>query len=366
MDNYYLGINKVKRKSGEPPTAGRRKVEIVARHNLREIVAERGADSHIDVERINDNYIIAGASTAAGVAEYERELLADACLSKSLRKDAVRALELVFSLPPDTTIDHRAYFAAAFDWARQYYDAPILSAVVHLDESAPHCHVVLLPLVDGKMDGSKLFGNHDKFIATLEDFYQQVVSKYGLPRQVPRKRLGAAIRQGLAISMLAAIKANAGTLNEPVIKDALIALMAANPERLAIALGIDIPEPKKKKPKTFVEIMTKPQKPEKSKPKGFADSKPKCFAPEPPPQEKQSLSCVGFQNIPSGINTQNDDPPAVDDTYQRIRESDQPAGYWDSDIGEFVHADIKSHLAHSSIDQTRNQIAGLKGVSAWQ
>jgi hypothetical protein len=336
MANYYLGINKVKRKTGEPPNAGNRKVEIVARHNLREIVAERGADSHIDVERIKDNYIIAGASTAAGVADYEHELLADACLSKKLRKDAVRALELVFSLPPDTVIDHRAYFVAAFEWARQYYDAPILSAVVHLDESAPHCHVVILPLVDGKMDGSRLFGNHDKFIATLEDFYQQVASKFGLPRQVPHKRISPAIRQGLAASMLAAIKANTSALNEPAVKDALIALMAANPELLAIALGIDIPEPKKKKPQTFVEIMTKPQKPDKPKPKGFTKSNPKGFAHDDALQKKQSLSCVGFQNNSPVISPPERPQPA----YQRIKETDHPAESWDWETGSHIQSEI--------------------------
>lgn len=354
MNSYYLAISKIKRKNGEPPTAGRRKVEIVARHNLREIVAEHGADSHIDVDRIKDNYIIAGASTAAGVVEYEHELLADACLAKPLRKDAVRALELVFSLPPDTAIDQRAYFVAAFEWARQYYDAPILSAVVHLDESAPHCHVVILPLVDDKMDGSRLFGNHDKFIATLEDFYQQVASKFRLPRQVPHKRLSPAIRQGLAVSMLAAIKANASALNEPAVKDALIELMAANPERLAVALGINIPEPKKKKPQTFVEIMTKPQKPERTKPKGFTQSNPKGFAPDDALQKKQSLSCVGFQNNHPVISHTERPKPA----YERIKETDQPAQCWDEQLGEFITPPASARMTH--LHDTDNQ-----GYTTW-
>lgn len=78
--------------------------------------------------------------------------------AKIKRKDCVRAIELMFSLPTHLLVDRIAFFTDAVAWIKAYYSIPVLSAVVHLDESSPHCHVLMLPLREGKMDSDQPTG----------------------------------------------------------------------------------------------------------------------------------------------------------------------------------------------------------------
>ncbi len=151
MHTQFLRIKKL---------TGKTIIYLAAKHNHREILAEIGAaqGGHIDLSRVGFNYVLRGLDTAHGVAGMAQSLLDNAGV-KTLRKDAVRALEIIFSLPPDSAIDHARYFEDSTQWAEQYFQAPVISAVVHLDEAAPHCHVLVLPLVYGRMVGSDLMGS---------------------------------------------------------------------------------------------------------------------------------------------------------------------------------------------------------------
>ena len=140
---------------------------IAAKHNHREILAEMGAaqGGHIDPLRTIGNIVLRGCDTAAVVASVAQSLM-DSANVNPLRKDAVRALEIIFSLPPESSINHRRYFDDATAWLEQYFAAPVISAIVHGDDAAPHCHV-LLALVGGRMIGSDLMGGrpggHERF-----------------------------------------------------------------------------------------------------------------------------------------------------------------------------------------------------------
>ncbi len=69
-----------------------------ARHNLREIQAELGANSHIDPSKTPRNVVLEGAPMAAGVVATATKFLQ--LVKKPLRRDAVMGLEIVASLPP--------------------------------------------------------------------------------------------------------------------------------------------------------------------------------------------------------------------------------------------------------------------------
>lgn len=156
---------------------GKAIIVTAAKHNLREILAELDGDqgTTIDPSRTPMNRILRGAATAAGVASEARALMAASGIA-TLRKDALRGLEIIFSLPASTTVDQCAFFDDAMSWAEQWFSVPILSAIVHNDEAAPHCHVILLPLVDGRMRGSELMGNRMKIMAMQGDFQAKVAS----------------------------------------------------------------------------------------------------------------------------------------------------------------------------------------------
>lgn len=214
---------------------------VVAAHNLREIKYPCGVADHINNSLTKLNMIIAGPSRAVEVEELAQKLLDDANL-KSLRKDAVIALEIVFSLPPTTAIDIVKYFNDCVAWVQLFYPIPLLSAVIHRDESAPHCHVVMLPLVNGRMNGSRLFGNKFKLNKLQIDFHLNVGQKYGLVKKSKPKRLSIARRRVSAALAIEEIKRNPNSLNNTDLTEALITSISVSPEPVLKALGLPIPE----------------------------------------------------------------------------------------------------------------------------
>jgi hypothetical protein len=201
---------------------GKAIIEVAARHNHREILAELGAASgeHINPARVRLNRVLHGHATAAGVASHAKALM-DAAGIKATRKDAVRGLEVIFSLPSDSSIDHDRFFNESIQWASEYFAVPVISAIVHNDEAAPHCHVLLLPLVNGRMVGSDLMGGRAKLLAMQADFHARVGQRHGLSRQAAQKRASAATRRQAIDRAFDVLEANSG-LSAPV----LLALLA--------------------------------------------------------------------------------------------------------------------------------------------
>jgi len=208
----------------------------------------------------------------------------------------------------------------------------VLSAVIHLDESAPHCHMLLLPLVTGRMAGSDLVGNKPRLQAIQTSFFEQVGRGYGLTRPAAQRRLSSATRHKAASVIVTAIQGNPGLLDQRGVESAMLGVLARDPEPLLTALGLTMPLPTKPV-KSFVEIMTKPCKLEK--PIGFKGSaKPIGFAHEST-ENHRTLSCVGFAPEPLPLPEATISP----DVFSRSRD-DAPSEYWDSERGEFRKAPI--------------------------
>jgi hypothetical protein len=390
---------------------GKAIIEVAARHNCREILAELGAASagRIDPARVGLNYVLRGHETAAAVAS-EAQALMDAAGIKAMRKDAVRALEIIFSLPPNSSIDHEHFFNESVQWAGQYFAVPVISAIVHNDEAAPHCHVLLLPLVDGRMIGSDLMGGRAKLLALQADFHAQIGQRYGLTRQTTQKRPSAATRKRAIDSAFDVLEANSG-LSASVLLALLVPHMG-DPAPLLLALGLDMPTPTVIKGE-FAKMMTKPCKPEK--PIGFGQKKPIGFDGSAASQNNQTLSRVGFaisapssppQNEPTtaiiGVtmtsivtmaerhdddsltapvesaphHAEAQDSPALaaiaahfsHETFQdapdrqttdtacgvvREHDGDQRAEYWDEQLGEFISPTVKASCQHHSLPWSR-------------
>lgn len=314
-------------------------IKVAARHNLREIQAEIGADSHIDPSRTYLNIILRGAGLAVDVATNATGLMEQA-KALPLRKNAVVGLEIIFSLRPNSGISEHDYFESSVCWAEQFFEIPILSAVIHNDEAAPHCHVIMLPLFNGRMMGSGLVGNRARLLVIQSDFHAKVGQVYGLARQTPAKRYSASARANAALSIVKALQRSPKALDDPAICDALRdALAISMPANLMALLNLDMPKIRTPKPQTFAGIMIQ-NKPERKikKPIGnVIDTKPIGDITKITPEKTQSLSCVGFPDLPPIIQPANrsvsDDPEGE---YTRERDTDQAVGYWDEDQGEFI------------------------------
>jgi hypothetical protein len=230
-------------------------IRRAAKHNLREIAAEIGVDRRIDAKRIHLNYVLRGPDTSEGIVSLRNSMLGDAGIKK-LRSDAVEGLEVLFTWPLK---DHECppqYFEDCTRWAAEHFQVPILSSVVHLDESTPHCHLLMLPLSNGRMTGSALFGTARLLAMHLDAFYREVGAKYGIIRRPSEPKLSPLTRDYVirtAQSLLAAIS---GLTEETI--EIILKPHRKNPLRLAEHLKIALPVEVPRKPSKFVEMMTRP------------------------------------------------------------------------------------------------------------
>ena len=304
---------------------------VASRHNKRVIQAERGAGGSIVAQRSHLNYSLAGETTPDVVAARATHLMNAAGIVK-LRRTAVRAIEVIFSLPPNLTIDHRGYFTDCVAWSGAQFGGQdnILSADVHQDEAAPHCHALILPLIGGRMNGSDMVGNKGNLMRLQTEFFQSVASKYGLKRAPAR--LSPLAREALSKTILTALSSRAdGALRSDawqVIRDAI----EREPTPFAHPLGVEFDATQRpKREKRFVEIMT-------STGKGANRESPigKRQPPNPigqlQPRNVLSLCSVGLA-IPPPTSTAT---IQIANDMTRIRDTERSAGARNPETGEFV------------------------------
>ena len=221
-------------------------IRAAAAHNKRAIQAELGAGGSIDAGLSCQNECLAGPATPSEIANYARARMGAAGIER-LRKDAVRAIEFVVSLAPGQCRDERAFFAGAVQWLAGRFGGAenVLSADIHRDEAAPHLHLLLLPLISGRMVGSDALGGRTKLRELQTAFFEAVCAPYGLKRHAPR--LVGESKTRTASAVLAELKRvrDACLVSRlwPLLRDRI----EADPAPFAQALGIERPKPSRPK-----------------------------------------------------------------------------------------------------------------------
>lgn len=234
-----------------PITGARGGVLAAMKHNKRTLQARRGAAAHIDASRTAWNYCLAGDDTPEAISTHAKVQMTKAGIDKP-RKNGVMAIEVIFSLPADRhQQDTRPFFKDCFDWVQRHIAGELLAFDVHLDESAPHAHAVTLPLLDGKMQGSKIMGGKENITRLQNLFYAEVASRYGLSKSSD-KRLSAATKATLTAEVRKRLK------DDPVMKSVIWPWVRDslddNPVPCAEILGIERLEKRPaRKAKSFVD-----------------------------------------------------------------------------------------------------------------
>lgn len=236
---------------------GPQHITIAATHNQREAREGRGDDGPIDPERTHLNVSLHGPAGSANVGVLARELMSKAGVNKT-RKDAVTGLEVVVSVHAGSGVDVAAYSADSVAWALDYFGCELLSADIHLDEGNPHCHILLLPLVDGRMIGNKLMGGRAKLAAMQKCFYELVASRHGLAKPKPRmtqseKKEGAAL-------VLARLRETGDSALKSKVWATMRAVIENAPEQFLVDLGLTLSDQPAKRMRTSTEIFTSPGK----------------------------------------------------------------------------------------------------------
>jgi hypothetical protein len=214
-------------------------IAIAAKHNLRELQSERGSGSHIDPTRTAQNKILCGKNTAKSVSEDAKYIMQEAGVLP-LRKNAMRAIEIVISLPIKAEINQFQYFDDCLQWVKDFFNIPVLSAVVHLDESKPHMHLLLLPLKNRKMQGDRIVGDRRRIRGIQESFYQLVGRAHGFSQPRKTRLLNLATRKKSADLFYNAMVDRPELLLSPKVQAVLMDLYIKNPEQLLASIGKEI------------------------------------------------------------------------------------------------------------------------------
>lgn len=215
-------------------------IKSAAKHNLREILAEIRAGSRIDPRKTHLNQILVGSQSSFDVVREYEQMIEAAKLRTKIRKDAVRGIEVVISLPSNHDLDEFAFFSDCVEWCAKYFGIPVLSAVIHRDEPHPHSHTILVPLVGDRLQGSRLVGNKAKWRAMQENFYEGIGIRYGFTRPRPLVKYKNEFLKDVAMQIVDFIKGNVEYLHDERVEQELIEVVSSDPLDLARMVGIRI------------------------------------------------------------------------------------------------------------------------------
>ena len=303
-----------------------------ARHNRRTIQAELGASGHIDATRSHLNITLMGPATPEEVARLAKAKMTEAGITKD-RKNGVLGVELVFSLPTNHELDVFEYFSACAHWAGAAFGGMdnIISVDIHRDEAQDHAHVLLVPLIDGRLRGSDAVGGKRNLSELQAKFYKDVASGFGFSK--PRSKLSGQHKAHTTRQVLDKLR------NDPAAKSAAWAVIRDTVERdpmpYALALGIDTTPPAKPA-KTMAQIFTSTGKGRKNEnPIGNQTLKPDRVSALPEP--KTLGHCRESISAPPPKATTAPAPEAAsnDDSVIRVRDSELDPTTYDPDTGEF-------------------------------
>ncbi len=210
-----------------------------ARHNLREIQRELGPGSNIDLARSHLNEILFGPSDASAVVASWSASLKEHGIEK-LRKNGVRVVEIMMSLPANHRGPTKQFFLDSLEWVRSYLGGVVFSAVIHRDEGADHMHVLVLPIIEGRMRGRDYIGDIRRLQTIQMSFQAAVGQKHGLARPPPKSRLTVAQKCDTASDVVSTLIANPDLLAHPSVKAGLLEAIERDPVALAKATGVSI------------------------------------------------------------------------------------------------------------------------------
>lgn len=298
-----------------------------AKHNKRTITAELIKSEKINQNLSYMNESLLGDCSPEAIAHKALTLI-EGSKNRNLRKDAVRGIECLFSLPKKHSINESDFFESCTNWVSKEIGGELLSVDIHRDESSPHCHILLLPLVDGKMNGSRLVGDRRRLVALQESFYANVAISYGF--QKPPKKIYGLSKTNVAQAVISHLVNITDPATNSVIWQSIKDAIFTSPMNFALDTGIQLHKTINKPQKTMAQIFT-------STGKGSRFQSQEHIGFEK--QNEENICSVGFQNstpIESTQTTTNFKEQEDELGSSKVeREYQKPSANFNSITGEF-------------------------------
>lgn len=150
-------------------------------HNFRKIPVRNADPSKAEL-----NNELIKLQDESYLAAYER-IISESPVYKSTapRHDAVRLLEFMLTYTGSTDsnlFDQEEWEKENVKWLTDQFGADnIISAVCHYDETTPHIHAIVIPMVDGRLSAYHYLTNKHSY-RSLQDDYGEKMSRFGLKR----------------------------------------------------------------------------------------------------------------------------------------------------------------------------------------
>lgn len=162
------------------------------KHNQRE-----RETPNADAEKSANNRYLAGTAGMDNIAAVKQ-----AIGTQHIRKNAVLGVEMLLSASPAYFRPNQPEQAGTYDntrlqnwqqatmgWLNEKYGNRVVSAIMHIDETTPHIHALLVPLDDkGKLNCRALFGGTRHTLSRLQTEYGEAVSSLGISRGIENSR----------------------------------------------------------------------------------------------------------------------------------------------------------------------------------
>ena len=170
----------------------------------------------------------------------------------------------------------------------------MLSAVAHMDESSPHCHILLMPInQDGEYVGGKPLAKPETK-KNIESFFSEVALPAGLRRQGTKMR--GALKQVAIDLILDRCKADGLPAANGALWPIFEAAIKKDPVPSLQAIGID---------RQDINERYKDQIREQANPLGIKPRSPKPLGIDTFSSKKPTLSSVGIDQPQSSDKDQN-------------------------------------------------------------
>lgn len=157
----------------------------IERENERDENYKSKTNPQIDKTRTPNNYHIIGRSET--YLSYIDKRIKELAPKRKIKDDAVLINSFILGSDGEffeslTQEQQKEFFRdCAMCFAERYGEENIISAVVHMDETNPHMHLNLIPVLDGRLCSKKLFDR--KALRELQtDFHEKIGKKWGLQR----------------------------------------------------------------------------------------------------------------------------------------------------------------------------------------
>ena len=157
----------------------------VERENERDENYKPTKNPDIDLSRTNGNYHI--VQRDCSYTSYINQRIKELAPKRKVKDDAVLISSFILGSDKEffeglTEEEQRLFFFECTQFfAERYGRENIISAVVHVDETSPHLHLNMMPVLDGRLCCKQLF---DKVgLRELQtDFHEAVGKRWGLQR----------------------------------------------------------------------------------------------------------------------------------------------------------------------------------------